>query len=449
MLKRWGLIVVIMAIGLAGCQQSSTAATQNSERTAQVARSTIRASVSASGSIAPAEKMELNFGVPGTVADVAVTEGQAVQAGDVLARLDTDELQLAVKQAENAVATQQSVYSQAISPTLDDVTAAQAAVNSAAANLKQLQGNADPLQLQIAQLQAEVANESRYQAQLRYDQVSDKPFGGLQVDTVRSQYAQTVLQAQIAQLQYDLTKRGGNAAQIAAARTQLAQAQAQLNKMQGDDRTRALAQAQLRNAEIALEQAKLRLKDAVLTAPFGGAIAELNLSVGQNVGAGGLRAAIVLADLSSFHIDVGVDEGSVGALADEQPVLITVDALPDQQLTGRVNRIAPVATEQGGIVNYKAVIGLDQTSAAIRGGMSANVDIITEVREKVLIVPNWTIRIDRATGQAYVNVRRGAAIEEVKITTGLRNTNESEVLSGVTEGDELVVVQKSGLSFGN
>jgi HlyD family secretion protein len=126
-----------------------------------------------------------------------------------------------------------------------------------------------------------------------------------------------------------------------------------------------------------------------------------------------------------------------------------VDALPDRELTGRVNRIAPVATEQGGIVNYKAVIGLDKTDAAIRGGMSANVDIITEVRENVLIVPNWTIRIDRATGQAYVNVRRGEKIEEVKITTGLRNTNESEVVSGVTEGEELVVVQKSGLSFGN
>ena len=204
--------------------------------------------------------------------------------------------------------------------------------------------------------------------------------------------------------------------------------------MQGDERTRALAQAQLRNAEIALEQAKLRLKDAVLTAPFGGAIAELNLSVGQNVGAGGLRAAIVLADLSSFHIDVGVDEGSVGALADEQPVVITVDALPDRELTGRVNRIAPVATEQGGIVNYKVVIGLDKTDAAVRGGMSANVDIITEVRENVLIVPNWTIRIDRATGQAYVNVRRGEKIEEVKITTGLRNTNESEVVSGLERG---------------
>ena len=81
--------------------------------------------------------------------------------------------------------------------------------------------------------------------------------------------------------------------------------------------------------------------------------------------------------------------------------------------------------------------------------MSANVDIITEVRDNVLIVPNWTIRIDRGTGKAYVNLRQGDKINEVEIVTGLRNTNESEVVSGVNEGDELVVVQKSGLSLGN
>jgi len=448
MSKHTWILIGLIAVSLIGCQ-AAPATSQTTERTAQVARGTIRAAVSASGSIAPAQKVELNFGAPGTVAEITINEGDRVKAGDLLARLDTDELELAVKQAENAVETQKIAYSQAISPTMEDINAAQASVTSAAANLRQLAGNPDPLQVQIAKLQADVANESRYQAELRYDQVRDKPFGGLQVDTLKSQYAQTVMQAQIAQLQYDLTKRGGNDAQLAAARAQLSQAQAQLNKLQGDERTRALAKAQLTNAELALEQAKLRLKNAQLIAPFDGTISELNISVGQQMGAGGLRSAIVLADLSSFHIDVGIDETSVGALADEQPVVITIDALPDEQLTGRVNRIAPVATEQGGVVNYKVVIGLDKTEAAVRGGMSANVDIITETREGVLLVPNWTIRIDRSTGKAYVNVRRGDKVEEVEIATGLRNANESEVKSGVNEGDELVVTQKSGLSFGN
>ena len=60
--------------------------------------------------------------------------------------------------------------------------------------------------------------------------------------------------------------------------------------------------------------------------------------------------AAVVADLSSFHIDVGIDENSVGALKEEQPVVITIDALPDQTLTGRVDYIAPTATETGGVL---------------------------------------------------------------------------------------------------
>ncbi len=455
MRRRWlfvGIIMVLIVAAVIAAQNRSPQTATSTERTARVARGTIRAAVSASGSIAPVAKVELNFGTPGTVVEIPVSEGEAVKAGTVLARLDTDELALSVKQAEQALATQRLVYSQTVSPGVDDLAAARAAIASAAASLKQLQGNPDPLQLQIAKLQTDSANESRHQAELQWDQVKDAPVGGWKMDILKSQYAQAVLANQIAQLQFEVIKRGGNEAQVSAARMQLAQAQSSLSRLLGDDRSRALAAAQVQQTELALEQARLRLKNATITAPSDGTLAEINLSVGQQVGVGGLKPAFVLADLSSFHIDVGVDENSIGALVNEQPVLITIDALPDQTLTGRVDRIAPTATNIGGIVSYKVVIALDPAQATVRGGLSANVEIVTQTREGVLLVPNWTIRLDRATGKAYVNVRRGdgadTKIEEVEITTGLRNANESEVVSGVKEGDELVVTQKSGLSLG-
>ena len=107
-------------------------------------------------------------------------------------------------------------------------------------------------------------------SQLQWDQISDKPFGGIQRDILQSQMAQAVMAAQIAELQYDNVKRGGTDAQKAAARAQVAQAQAQLQKLLGDDRTRALADAQVKQAELNLEAAKQRLKDAVLTSPITG-----------------------------------------------------------------------------------------------------------------------------------------------------------------------------------
>ncbi len=156
----------------------------------------------------------------------------------------------------------------------------------------------------------------------------------MQRDILQSQMAQATMAAQIAELQYDNVKRGGTDAQKAAARAQVAQAQAQLQKLLGDDRTRALAEAQVKQAELNLEAAKQRLKDAVLTSPIAGTVSELNVKVGEQVGTGALRPAAVVADLSSFHIDVGIDENSIGALQEEQPVVITIDALPDAAVDG-------------------------------------------------------------------------------------------------------------------
>ena len=78
--------------------------------------------------------------------------------------------------------------------------------------------------------------------------------------------------------------------------------------------------------------------------------------------------------------------------------------------------------------------------------MSANVTIVTDVRPEVLLVPNWAIRIDRATGKAYVNRLAGMTASEIEVRTGLRNESDSEVLSGVQEGDTLIVSGAAGLS---
>jgi len=77
--------------------------------------------------------------------------------------------------------------------------------------------------------------------------------------------------------------------------------------------------------------------------------------------------------------------------------------------------------------------------------MSAIVEIITDARDDALVIPNRFIRIDRTTGRAYVNVRRGDQVEEVEIITGLRNDSESEVLQGLGEGDALIIVPRNPL----
>jgi len=106
---------------------------------------------------------------------------------------------------------------------------------------------------------------------------------------------------------------GGTDAQKAAARAQVSQAQAQLQKLLGDERTRALAAAQVKQAELNLEAAKQRLKDAVLTSPIAGTVSELNVKP-ANRWARAHCARRRGCDLSSFHIERGHDENSIGAL---------------------------------------------------------------------------------------------------------------------------------------
>jgi len=444
-MRRWmWIIVVLIVVGavvgivIAGRQNSNPSAQLQDADTTTVTRQQIVASISASGSILPVAQVSLNFNAPGTVGEVLVKEGDGVRQGDVLARLSTAEYQLAVRQAEQTLLIQQLAYSQTVSPRQVDLDAAQAALNSAQASLRAL-ANPDPLQVDIARHQADVANEARHQVELRWDQVKDAPVGGMARDLLQSQYAQAVLQAQIADLQYQIAARGGTEAQMAAARTQVAQAQAALDRLKADERSRQLAEVQLRQAELNVELATTRLVNATLTAPFDGTVAEVNI-VGGQAAAGTLQPAIVLADLTSFHIDVGIDEIDVGKLSEGQAVKLSVDALPGVPITGVVDRIAPTAQENAGVVSYMVTVVIDPTDAPIRAGMSAIVDIITDVRDNVLVIPNRFIRIDRTTGRAYVNVKRGEQVEEVEIITGLRNDTESEVVQGLNEGDVLIIL---------
>lgn len=442
MRRRWliiGLLIIVAVIVFVTVSQNTgTNPALDSADMVVAERKVIVASVTASGSISPVEDVTLNFSMPGTVDEVLVSEGDLVRKGDVLARLESDELALAVQQARQALVIQQIAYEQTISPNEMEIEAAQAQLDSALANVGALL-RPDPLQLDISRLQAQTVDEERRQVELQWDRIKDEPLGGVTRDTLQSQFAQAVLQAQIAQLQNEIVARGGTAEQVAAARAQVAQAQAALERLSPDERTIALAEAQVRQAELNLELAALRVENVTLLAPFDATVAVVTIVDGQAVSPGA-QPAFVLADLTAFHIDVGVDEIDIGRLIEGQLVEIEVDALPDFIIGGSVARIAPTARETAGVVSYIVTVEVDPTDAPIRAGMNSIVNVITEIRDDVLVIPNRMIRIDRSTGRSYVNVLRGDQAFEVEIVTGLRSDLESEVLQGLNEGDVLVIL---------
>jgi HlyD family secretion protein len=425
------LLVLGGAWGYRSRQQAAQAAQADTGREVAVRRGTLISTVRASGTIEPEARLELSLSIPGTVAEIEVKEGQRVHEGEVLARLDTTELELAVAQAEQAYLAQQLTYSQTVAGAKpEEIAAVEAQLASAEAQYKDLQ--AGPKADQVAAAKAEVA-QARTQlkvAQDTFDQIKGTP---TEKDWLQLQTAQAALKA--AETSYKQVVKGASTAQLSAAQAQIQQAQANLARLQPDPDQVAIARLQVEQAQIALEQARLRLEKAVLVAPFDGVVAELNLTRGEAVAASGLRPAAVLVDLSQYHITLSVDEIDVGYLQSGQAVAVTADALPDLTIAGKVKRIAPVATVAGAVVAYQVTVSLEPSDAPLRAGMSANVSIVTEERPNVLIVPNWAIRLDRATGKAYVNLKQGDLLREVEIVAGVRNESDSEVISGLAEGD--------------
>jgi HlyD family secretion protein len=127
-------------------------------------------------------------------------------------------------------------------------------------------------------------------------------------------------------------------------------------------------------------------------------------------------------------------------------VTVTLDALPNAALQATVDRIAPSATVNAGVVSYAVRLALETGEAALRGGMTATAAIVVDEVREVVVVPNWAIRRDRDTGAAFASVLRAGVLQEVPVELGLRDEAVSQVVRGLTAG-EVVAVQTTREQF--
>jgi RND family efflux transporter MFP subunit len=258
---------------------------------------------------------------------------------------------------------------------------------------------------------------------------------------------------QRAQAKLDQLTGTNRASELAASQSSVQIAQAGLDKLTADPSKASLAsrEAAVVRGEVALKQAQRNLDLATLTAPFAATISVIDMNVGESADT---TATIAVVDLSSFHIDVPIDELDIAQVQPGQRVRITLDALPDAQIGGSVGRIAPQATRSAqGTTTYDVTVNLDKDSAGVRPGMTAVVAIITSEKSDALLVPRRAVRSEGGksyvlifdpNGQPKAVVSGGTASFEPanrrqEITTGLSNSEVVEVLSGLSAGDQVLV----------
>ena len=408
--RKWMVIIAVIALaffvyfGYAKYTAPKTKATPEPtvlEETPEV--------VSASGEVVPVKWANLAFKMSGRVEEVAVEVGDEVEDGQLLARLDTTDLEHAVAQAEaalkvaearlaqlNAGAREEEIKAaeEAVAAAEADLASAKAELASAQANLAKLLAGPTERELEIAERKVNLAKNQLWGAQGQRDAIKGSPLAEPgEKDAAEAAVGAAYEEVQIAQLEYEDLKAGareediaiaraqveGARARVNAAKAQVGRAKAQLDLLRegASEEEIAVAQAQVEEAQAALDRARSALEDACLTAPFAGTVTRVDLREGEMVTAG--LPVIVIGDLSHLRVETtDLSEIDVAKVKVGQKVDITFDALPETKLAGRVTKIYPMATQKEGGTNYTVVIEFEETDPRLRWGMTAFVDIFVE-----------------------------------------------------------------------
>ena len=436
------LALALFALGLAACSAAPSQQDAEATRTATIVRGPLEAMVSATGSIKPGLETALSFETSGTVQEVNVKTGDAVRAGDVIARLDASDLDLALTDAETALIIATTNYSRTVQGSREaDIKAAEAALRAAQANYGKLAKGPAPEDYADAEAALRNAEAALVQAQGAYDKAkAENP------DTITAHPAAVQLEAatnayNAAKARYDRAAKGADRADLAAAAQQIESARANLARLNEPARQYDIDQAlaQIDQARIQVEQARRRIEQTVLLAPRDGVVSAVNIRAGE---AAGPQPVVTLVDAGDLAVDITVDEIDVAKISPGQEVVLTLDALPGAKITGTVERIAPTSSLVNGVVSYEVRVSLGPTDQPLRAGMTANTSIVLDRRDDALLVPNWAIRRDRQTGKAYLLIQAGdGTSREVEVKTGLRNDAFSELLSGAEEGQVVLAPQ--------
>jgi HlyD family secretion protein len=342
-------------------------------------------SITANGTLKPAQQVQLSFGVGGTVESVEVELGEHVKKGQTLAVIDDAELARAVAQAQVELKSAQARLVQleedAI-PVPERVLAATTAISSAQAALAQahIQAGMREHYETIDRAALEDAEQALEDAQNEYQKVLNDPskrdWAHDSPEAHALEEAQEYYDVVLAQYKLRAADHG-YAVAIAQAEAQLAQAQLALYEAEHPlaSETLALAQLDVERARLALEAAKDSLARSVLTAPFDGIISAVPVSMGEGVSPG--TPVVELIDVSRWLVDTkNVGELQIARVQEGQEAIVRVNAFQDEALRGRVLTISPVAVVQQGDTTYTLTIELEDTDLNLRPGMTARVEVV-------------------------------------------------------------------------
>ncbi len=381
------LLVVATAAGFV--RFKGTSSDIDGSKIIVVETGTMVKSVVATGKIEPTTKVEIKSRANGIIERLPVDVDTDVNAGDVLAELDKEQLQAAVRSAQA------------------NLEAAQAAVVAAEAELKKNVVEAEGPDVEFARRNFERAQQLFTQKLMPQSQLDDLHSA---VDVAENR------------------KR--------AAQSQLSITQAKVQQ----------AQAQVAQAKAAADQAIESLAYATIRAPIRATVLSRDVEVGSpvssilNLGASA-TLVMTLGDIQKVFVRGKVDEADIGRVRLNQPARIRVETFKDRVFGGRVTQISPLGVEKDNVTSFEVKVSIDNPGQELKANMTANAEIVLEEHPNALLIPEAAVTYD-ANKAPFVDVvapgaKNGRRRTPIKV--GVGNGTKIEVLGGLRAGEKLVL----------
>lgn len=192
----------------------------------------------------------------------------------------------------------------------------------------------------------------------------------------------------------------------------------------------------VRQRENALLDAKEKLADYSVRAPFGGVIAQLQLEKGDSISPSTVLGILITKQKIA---EISLNEIDAARIKTGQKAALTFDAIPELTISGEVAEIDAIGTISQGVVTYNIKIAFDTQDERVKTAMSVSAAIITEAKPDVLLVPNSAIK--QQNDGYYVEIFAGETESPRRrqvVQTGLSNDTETEIISGLNEGEIIV-----------
>ncbi len=359
------------------------------EKIAKVERMDIARSVVATGKVQPVTEVDIKSKASGIILKLPVNVGDPIVEGEVLCELDQNDLMPALKQQQAALHV------------------AEAAVRTAQADYQRYKVDATGPDVPFLRRDMERARKM-------FDQ-------GLIAQNSRDE----------AEKNYDLAVQKQESAQA-----NLASAVAAVAK----------AQASLEQQRAAVNIAEENLKNATIVSPIAGMVLARDSEVGDAVSSilvlGSSATNIMkIGDLNEVYIKGKVDESDVGKVYLGQPARITVESFKDQKFQGSVTRIAPTGDEKDNVTTFEVRVSISNERHILKAQMTANAEIILEEHKHVLTIPEGAVTYnkDKSTAVQVPDPTNEKGFRKIPITIGISNGARTEVLKGLTEGQQVML----------